>query len=155
MTLGDITKTDGRTQLCRVRGVRRLMLEKFSDQRGVLVVLGQKAVPLPFAPKRVFFTYDPSGMTRGQHSHRECAQVLFCVAGALKISVDDGENHEVFSLSGPNEALYVPPMIWSEQFDHSPDSVLMVLASHDYDERDYIRDIDVWRSEAIARRHAP
>lgn len=36
--------------------------------------------------------------------------------------------------------LYVPPMMWRELYDFSPDSVCLVLASDQYDEEDYYRD---------------
>ncbi len=34
----------------------------------------------------------------------------------------------------------VPPMGWTQEYLHSPDSVLMGLASQPYDPADYIRD---------------
>ena len=36
--------------------------------------------------------------------------------------------------------LYLGPMIWKEMYDFSPDSVLLVLASQHYQEKEYIRD---------------
>jgi UDP-2-acetamido-3-amino-2,3-dideoxy-glucuronate N-acetyltransferase len=35
-----------------------------------------------------------------------------------------------------------PPLIWSAQFGHSADSVLLVLASFPYVEEDYIREYE-------------
>jgi hypothetical protein len=33
-------------------------------------------------------------------------------------------------------------MMWGTQYNYSPDAVLLVFASHEYDARDYIRDYD-------------
>ena len=36
-------------------------------------------------------------------------------------------------------ALYLAPMVWTVQYKHTPDSVLLVFASDYYDGGDYIR----------------
>ena len=56
--------------------------------------------------------------------------------------VDDGAGREEIPLSGPGRAVYLPPMVWGVQFNFSPDAVLLVLASDQYDADDYIRDYD-------------
>ncbi len=150
MKIKNIRVTTGSSTACSVTGVLWLALEKFSDHRGPLTVLGQGGVPLPFPPKRIFFTYQSSGDLRGQHSHRHCHQILICVAGSMKVRVEDGENMKEFTLSGPEHALYVPPMIWAEQYGHSSDAVLLVLASHAYDDADYIREYEVWKWARVA-----
>jgi hypothetical protein len=33
-------------------------------------------------------------------------------------------------------------MVWGSQYNYSPDAVLLVFASHEYDTDDYIRDYD-------------
>jgi hypothetical protein len=43
-------------------------------------------------------------------------------------------------LDHPAIGVYLPPMTWSVQYDYSPDAALLVLASHAYDARDYVRD---------------
>ena len=43
-------------------------------------------------------------------------------------------------LDDPATGLTLPPMVWHEMKDFSPDCVLMVLADAAYDEADYIRD---------------
>ena len=56
--------------------------------------------------------------------------------------VDDGVNREEYHLNSPNIGLYLPPMVWSVQYQYSQDAVLLVFASHYYDPADYIRDYD-------------
>jgi hypothetical protein len=56
------------------------------------------------------------------------------------VSVDDGKNRGSVVLSSPDRGLYIPPLTWGSQYQFSSDAVLLVLASHNYDEVDYIRD---------------
>ena len=135
---------DGATVPSVVRGVARIALLQRCDHRGPLAVLGQDDAPLPFAPARVFITYDGNDASRGAHAHIACEQVLICVSGKVSVLVRDGENVETIELSSPKDAVHIGPMVWAEEFDHSPGAVLVVLASHPYDEADYIRNMDAW-----------
>jgi hypothetical protein len=108
--------------------------------RGHLSV-GELPQGLPFQPQRYFLTFGvPPGQSRGQHAHRRCAQFLLCVHGNCHLLVDDGERQADFHLDRPTLGVFVPPLIWSTQFQHSADSVLLVLASFPYEEEDYIRE---------------
>ena len=40
----------------------------------------------------------------------------------------------------PWKGLHIPPMIWASEVNFAPGSVFLVLASHDFDEADYIRE---------------
>jgi len=128
---------------CSVRGVRVYEMRHVRDDaRGNLTAVEFER-DLPFLPRRYFVTFQiPSRQTRGEHAHRECAQFLSCVRGSCRVALDDGMNREVFSLDRPTLGLYVPPMVWASEFGHSPDSALMVFASHPYEPEDYIRDYD-------------
>jgi UDP-2-acetamido-3-amino-2,3-dideoxy-glucuronate N-acetyltransferase len=84
----------------------------------------------------------PSTKVRGEHAHKSCEQLLICVAGSVRALADDGLNREEFLLDQPEQALYMPPMTWGTQYNYSPDAVLLVLASHEYDAADYIRDYE-------------
>ena len=75
-------------------------------------------------------------------AHRECEQVLVCVAGSVRAIVDDGTSRREFLLDSPDVGLYMPPMTWGTQYRYSADAVLVVLASLPYDASDYIRDYD-------------
>lgn len=138
---------DGVTTPTRVKGVCHLKLLHRCDQRGPLAVLGQDGAPLPFVPKRLFLTYEANRESRGGHAHRRCQQILLCASGSVRIRVKDGINEEVFTLDSPREALWLGPMIWAEQFDHSEGTVLLVLASDPYDDADYIRKLRDWMRE--------
>jgi hypothetical protein len=92
---------------------------------------------------RYFLVQDvPSGAVRGEHAHLACEQLLVCTRGSLTALVDDGRQREEVRLDTPELALYMPAMTWGTQKEFSSDAVLMVLASHEYDPRDYVRDYD-------------
>lgn len=125
-----------------VAGVRLIEVGVFSDLRGSLAVV-EVGKGLPFVPRRVFTVFDvPSREVRGEHAHRVLEQVLVCVRGSCSVVVDDGVRREEVVLDSPRIGLYLPPMIWAVQYKFSPDAVLMVLASHEYDPEEYIRDYE-------------
>lgn len=109
------------------------------DLRGNLTV-GEVGKDIPFVPQRYFVVFDVlSEEVRGEHAHRRCQQFLVCLKGCLRVVLDDGNRRRLVMLNRPDLGLYVPPMVWSTQFQHSSDAILMVLASHAYDSEDYIR----------------
>jgi hypothetical protein len=87
-----------------------------------------------------FINAVPEQVVRGGHAHKECFQFLVALAGQISVFLDDGERRKNVILSSSTVGLLIPPMTWAAQLDFSPGSVLAVLASHDYDEADYIRD---------------
>lgn len=98
---------------------------------------------IPFKIKRIFYTYYvPIESNRGAHAYYNTKQVLICICGSLKVKCFDGENEAVYELNKPDEALYIEPSLWRTTFEHSPDAVLLVLSSLEYNEEDYIRDYD-------------
>ena len=112
----------------------------FADDRGAINVL-EIARDLPFGCQRIFYTYTvPEGSVRGEHAHRQCEQFLISIRGKVSVLVDDGEHRDEFMLDSPSKGLWLPSGRWGEQFGHSPDSILLVLASLPYDNADYTRD---------------
>jgi len=96
---------------------------------------------VPFAIKRVFYIYDvPTGGDRGAHAHYYLHQILICLSGSYDVVLDDGHSKRNIKLNRPWKGLYIPPMIWASEINFDPGSVCLVLASHDYDEADYIRE---------------
>ncbi len=125
-----------------VEGVRLLSLPVIEDLRGKLS-FGQAPTHLPFVPRRYFVTYDvPTKEVRGEHAHRRLQQVLVCLKGSLEVMVDDGRQRAVVPLSGPQTGLYLPPLVWASHYRYTPDAVLLVLASEEYDPEEYVRDYD-------------
>ncbi len=135
-------------------GARVVELRAHVDLRGSLVA-GELSEFLPFEPRRYFIVFDvPSPHVRGEHAHRECTQFLTCVTGSVAVHLDDGARQAQVDLDTPRLGLIVPPMVWASQFNYSPDSALVVLASHPYDADDYLRDYDEFLVERKSIRHS-
>ena len=78
---------------------------------------------------------------------------MFCVAGECMIRLDDGRDKVELKLHKPSEGLYIGPGIWREMYQFAPGTILMVLASEHYDERDYIRDYATFLEDVRANEH--
>ncbi|MBC7384383.1 MAG: WxcM-like domain-containing protein [Bacteroidia bacterium] len=99
------------------------------------------SVGIPFDIKRIFYLYDiPGGESRGGHAHRLCHQVLIAASGSFEVLLNDGKTQRQVMLNRPYYGLHIPPMIWASEVNFSSGSICLVLASHFYDELDYIRD---------------
>ena len=126
----------------RVPGVKLRRIRRAMDLRGSLVAADFSS-DLPFVPRRAFTVFDvPTKDVRGEHAHHKCEQFLLCLVGSVSCVVDNGQMRQEFRLDRPDIGLYMAPMTWGTQYNYSPDAVLLVFASYEYDARDYIRDYD-------------
>lgn len=100
---------------------------------------------IPFEVKRIFYLYDiPGGKDRGAHAHKECHQFLIAGSGSYEIEMDDGINRRTITLNRPYYGLHIPPGIWAAEKSFSSGAICLVLASHKYDAKDYIRDYELF-----------
>lgn len=119
-----------------------IQVEQIGDRRGHITVIENNR-EVPFEVKRVFYLYDiPGGESRGAHAHKECHQILIAASGGYQVEVNDGLKTKLISLNRPNQALHVPPGIWASEINFTSGAICLVLASHVYDESDYIRSYD-------------
>ncbi len=115
-------------------------LPKYSNRAGNITAVHNNTI-IPFSIKRVFYIYDiPAGEDRGAHAHKECHQFLIAAGGSFEVELDDGINKRTINLNRPYFGLHIPPGIWAAEKSFSSGAVCLVLASHKYDEKDYIRD---------------
>jgi acetyltransferase-like isoleucine patch superfamily enzyme/dTDP-4-dehydrorhamnose 3,5-epimerase-like enzyme len=136
--------SDSKIVQSRVKGVTLHNLNEVLDIRGNLSV-AEFQKEIPFIPKRYFIVYSvPSEKVRGQHAHKVCQQFLLCLNGTCAVLVDDGISRQEYLLDKPNKGIYIPPMVWGVQYKYKADAVLLVFASHEYDNADYIRSYDEW-----------
>ena len=116
-------------------------LPKLQSLTGNITSLNN-GIDSPFEIKRVFYIYDiPSGEDRGAHAHQECHQLLVAVTGAFEVEIFDGYEKKRFYLNQPNFGLHIPPGIWSSELNFSGGGICLVMASQEYQESDYIRDL--------------
>ena len=121
-----------------------LSLSKISNPAGNMTIVEGKQ-NIPFKIQRIYYLYDiPGGESRGGHAHRELYQLIVAASGSFEVLLDDGINKKIVRLNRPNFGLLVVPGIWRELFEFSSGAICMVLASHKYNESDYIRDYDTF-----------
>ena len=119
-------------------------ISEISSKSGNITVL-ENGKDIPFDVKRIYYLYDiPSGECRGGHAHYQLEQYIFAASGSFNVVVNDGVNKKNFFLNRPNKGLHIVPGLWRELVDFSSGSICMVLASHKYDESDYVRNFSKW-----------
>lgn len=109
--------------------------------------VGQSNSDVPFEIKRTFWTYfTPDGITRGRHAHYETEMILIALSGIVTVHLEaiTGEKKE-FILKDPHEGLYIPKLTWHEM-SYSHTAVQLVLTNSLYDESDYIRSYEDFKT---------
>ncbi len=117
-----------------------IYLPQLGDRQGHITPLNNE-IEIPFSINRVFYLYDiPGGESRGAHAHKECHQFLVAASGSFEVLLDDGRLQRLVQLNKPNMGLHIPPGIWASEINFSSGAICLVMASHNYNEQDYIRD---------------
>ncbi len=93
-----------------------------TDARGSLCFAENTQLPFPI--ERVFWIYGvPEGKTRGGHAHTTCA---------------DGKSEKTYHMDSPQTGILIPPNVWCELRNFSPQTICVVLASETYNSEGYI-----------------
>lgn len=92
---------------------------------------------LPFTPLRIFWiSHVPAELTRGNHFHKKCNQILICTDGEISISTINRVGvKRSFTLSS-DEGLVLPKFHYVEMVFHNLESKVLVLADQPYDSSD-------------------
>jgi hypothetical protein len=121
-----------------------IYLPQVGNRNGHITAINNE-LDIPFSVKRVFYLYDiPGGESRGAHAHKECHQFLVAASGAFEVLLDDGKTKRQVMLNRPDIGLHIAPGIWASEINFSSGSICLVLASHIYDEDDYIRNYNTY-----------
>lgn len=119
-----------------------MTLDKHHHENGNLTVV-ENMNQLPYNIRRVYYLYDvPGGEERGGHSHHECYEFIVAASGSFSLDLFDGVNRKTVTLNRPYEGLLVVPGIWRTLHNFSSGSVTLVIASDEYIEDDYVREMD-------------
>jgi dTDP-4-dehydrorhamnose 3,5-epimerase-like enzyme len=110
-------------------------LQTYTDHRGNLTVIDNI---LPFKIKRIFYIYGVDDSIRGGHRHKKTVQAAICLKGSCHISSNNNIDKQEFVLDSPSKCLVINPEDWHTMENFSIDAILMVLASEEYSEDDYI-----------------
>lgn len=101
---------------------------------------------LGFPVKRVYYIHSmDADAQRGGHAHKSLCQCIIAASGSVRIELEGRDGSFSFLLDSPASALLVPPGYWRNMTEFSSRAVLLVLASTDYDETDYIRDYHAFK----------
>lgn len=111
-----------------------LDLPNFKDSRGDLTVLEKV---LPFEVERIYWICNASEKRRGGHRHKKTYQAAIAVRGTVNIFMSDGKREEEIRLNSPSKVLIIRPEDW-HTMEFRDDAILLVLASHVFDKKDYI-----------------
>lgn len=71
--------------------------------------------------------------------------MIIAASGAFEVYLYDSREERTVTLNRPYEALLVPPGIWTHEQEFTSGALCLVLASQDFSESDYIRDINAYR----------
>ncbi len=105
---------------------------------------------IPFNVKRIYWIYNVlSKEDRGKHAHKKTEQVLFCLHGLITLELDDGIRKDSVILDNPYTGIFLGKMLWHTMKNFKKDTILLVLASKYYDEKDYIRDYNNFKKLAL------
>ena len=122
-----------------INDVKLIKVPQHKDDRGILTVLSEDI--LGFNYKRTYFIKSvPKGSIRGEHAHVYTAQFLICINGECEVKIDDGYDSKEYSLNMSDFGILIPPGIWGKIKYKKENTVLLVLASHEYDPKDYLHD---------------
>jgi hypothetical protein len=123
-----------------------LELDKHHHETGNISIV-ENGNEVPFDINRVYYLYDiPGGEDRGAHAHNDLRQLVIAASGSFDIILDDGKVKRSVTLNRPYIGLLIVPGIWRELINFSSGAICMVLASHKYNEADYIRDYDEFKN---------
>lgn len=129
-----------------MESVQIINLPKFLDARGNLS-FAEQFKHVPFKIERVYWIYDvPGGEARGGHAYKENQEFIIALSGSFDVVLDNGIEKKTYSLNRSYYGLYVPKGMWREMNNFSTNSLALVLSSTSYNENDYIRDYEQFRT---------
>lgn len=68
-------------------------------------------------------------------------QLVVAISGSFDIELFDGYNRFKITMNQPDQGLIIVPGIWRDLNNFSGGGICLVLASENYDEGDYIRNL--------------
>jgi dTDP-4-dehydrorhamnose 3,5-epimerase-like enzyme len=129
-----------------MENVQIIEIPKILDERGNLSFV-ENLNHIPFEIKRCYWIYDvPGGTERGGHAYKENQEFVIALSGSFDVIIDDGSKKETFHLNRSYYGLYIPKMMWRQMNNFSTNSLALILSSTEYDEKDYIRDYELFKS---------
>ena len=125
-----------------IENVKLIELPMFTDPRGNLSFVEQNN-HIPFAIQRTYWIYDvPGGESRGGHAYRMTDEFIVAISGSFDVTVDDGNDKNIFTLNRSYYGLYIPKGLWRTMDNFSTNSLALEFANTEYDRSDYVENYD-------------
>lgn len=126
--------------------VNEIDLPKIIDERGNLSFI-EAPRNIPFEIKRVYWIYDvPGGEKRGGHAYKNLYELIIAISGSFDVTIDTGKEIKKITLNRSYKGVYIPKMVWRSLDNFSTNSLCLILASNAFDQEDYIRDYNDFKS---------
>tara|TARA_B100000927_G_C16389837_1_gene438865 strand:- start:148 stop:585 length:438 start_codon:yes stop_codon:yes gene_type:complete len=122
-------------------------IDTISDKRGILKYLEEKKTNKIFKFKRIYFISNvPKSVGRGYHAHKKTVQCLLTLNGNFDFCFFGKKKRKnKIKLTDKSRPLIIPKMCWHWMENFSNDCIIGVIASSNYNEKDYIRDFDSYK----------
>ena len=121
-----------------IKGVKVVEFKNFVDSRGTLSSLQFKET-LDFLPERIFLlSAINDSVIRGNHAHKKCKQFIYVMHGSVKVTIHNGRESAQSILNSDGKGLLLDSLIWTRLENFSSNTLVMVIASDNYDDTDYI-----------------
>lgn len=125
---------------------RIIDLPKILDKRGSLSFF-ENPKHIPFEIQRTYWIYDvPGGEKRGSHAFKQQQEFIIALSGSFDVVLHDGVEETKFSLNRSYYGLYIPSGNWRRLENFSTNSLALIVSDSKYDEDDYIRDFEEFKS---------
>lgn len=116
--------------------------KSFRNKTGILTPIEFNNIP--FTPKRSFIVQNvPAGDIRGRHAHFTTKQLITCLRGEIVVGLHDGQTLTQTKLR-QNDFIFIDNLIWDYQIYLTGDDILWSLCSTPHDEKDYIKDFNLF-----------
>ena len=114
-----------------------MKIKKITSNQGTLNILQN----FTFKIKRLYYLNNlKKNNIRFGHAHKKLEQIYICLQGSFKITlINKKKLKKIIYLNKSKNILKIGKMMWRTIKITSNKSVLLVLASEKFDERDYIR----------------
>ena len=124
-----------------------ISLNRIDEADGSLVAINS-GLEIPFEIKRVFYIFNnPREAIRGRHANKCTDFVMIPVHGSLKIRLDQVDESWEYQLHDASKGIFVPMNTWMEVSDFDGESVLLVLASTEYEPGQYYENREEYEQE--------
>lgn len=118
--------------------VKLISLPKIENIKGNLTFI-EANNHIGFSINKVMWIYNLSeGDKYGGYKLAGTYQFILSLSGSVYVNLKDGNNDFFFYLNSPSLGLYVPPFHWIRIENFLSESVLLILASTNFTDKDYI-----------------